>query len=73
MGWGKSGFNCGVGQGAYFVLFLLYVNVCGMNVPAVSLVLPAFDDTSSLGAPPRRVVYPRSYTLTDCFPFPCGR
>ena len=28
------------------------------NAPAVSLVLPAFEDTDSLGSPPRRVVYP---------------
>ena len=28
------------------------------NTPAVLLVLPAFDDASSLGSPQRRVVYP---------------
>ena len=27
------------------------------NAPVVSLVLPAFDVTGSLGYPPRRVVY----------------
>ena len=27
------------------------------NVPEVLLVLPAFDDTSSLGSPPHQVVY----------------
>ena len=31
---------------------------CIWNAPAVSLVLPAFDDTRSLGSPPRQVVYP---------------
>ena len=31
---------------------------CIWNVPAVSLFLPAFDDTSSLGSPPRQVFYP---------------
>ena len=31
---------------------------CIWNVPVVSLVLPAFDDTTPLGSP-RQVVYPR--------------
>ena len=38
-------------RGPATVLFLFYVNVY-----AVSLVFPAFDDTGSLGSPPRRVV-----------------
>ena len=28
------------------------------NAPAVSLVLPAFNDTGSMGSPPRQLVYP---------------
>ena len=28
------------------------------NAPVVSLVLPTFNDTGSLGSPPRQVVYP---------------
>ena len=31
---------------------------CIWNAPAVSLVLPVFDDTGSLGYPPRQVVCP---------------
>ena len=50
---GESGFNCWGVRGPPFVLFLFYV-----NVPVVSLVLPAFDDTGSLGFPLRQVVYP---------------
>ena len=34
-----------------------------MNAPAVSLVLTAFDDTGSLGSPPRQAVYPPSSTV----------
>ena len=45
---GESGF-----RGATLVLFLLYMNVSGM----LPLVLPAFDDTSSLSNPLPRVVY----------------
>ena len=36
---------------------VLVLRECIWNAPAVSLVLPVFDDTSSLGSPPRRVVY----------------
>ena len=39
---------------ARFVIVLLG---CIWNAPTVSLVLPAFDDTGSLGFPPRRVFY----------------
>ena len=42
------------------------------NAPVVSLVLPAFGDTGSLGSPPRLVVYPLGSTLGNCLPFPCG-
>ena len=38
---------------------ILVLRECIWNAPAVSLVLPAFDDIGSLGSPPRQVVYPR--------------
>ena len=53
MGWGEAGFNCWGVRGPELILFLFYV-----NEPAVSLILPAFDDTGSLDFPPRQVVYP---------------
>ena len=46
-----------VGQGACDRVILV-LRECICNTPAFSLVLPAFDDTSSLGSPPRQVVYP---------------
>ena len=45
------------GQGPR-VHVILVLCECIWNEPAVSLVLPTFDDTGSLGSP-RRVVYPR--------------
>ena len=45
------------GQGAYTHVILV-LRVCIWNAHTVSLVLPAFDDTGSLGTPPRQVVYP---------------
>ena len=36
----------------------LVLRECIWNAPAVSLVLTTFDDTGSLGSPPRQVVYP---------------
>ena len=37
---------------------ILVLRACIWNVTAVSLVLPTFDDTSSLSSPPHQVVYP---------------
>ena len=37
---------------------ILVLRECILNVPTVSLVLPAFNDTCSLGPPPRQEVYP---------------
>ena len=37
---------------------ILVLCECIRNAAAVSLVLTAFDDTGSLGSPPRPVVYP---------------
>ena len=37
---------------------ILILCECIWNAPAVSLVLPALDDTSSLGSPPHPMVYP---------------
>ena len=36
---------------------------------AASFVLPGFDDTGSLGYPPRLEVYPLGSTLGDCLMF----
>ena len=57
MGWGLSGFNCWGGQGtcAHVILAL---RECIWNATVVSLFLPAFDNTGSLGSPPRQVIYP---------------
>ena len=37
---------------------ILVLGECNWNTSAVSLILPAFDDTGSLGSPLRQVVYP---------------
>ena len=41
--------------------FILVLRECIWNAPAVTLILPSFDDTGSLGSPARRVVYPRGF------------
>ena len=53
LGWGQSGLNCWGVRGPA-LMFLFYV--CIWNGPMVSLVLPGFDFTGSLGSP-RQVVY----------------
>ena len=58
----------GIGARARVILVL---RECIWNVPAVSLVLPIFDDTGSMGYS-RLVVYPTWFPLGDCLPFPCG-
>ena len=50
------------GQGAR-TRVILVLRECIWNAPAVSLVLPAFDDTGSLGFPPRHVIYPHDYMV----------
>ena len=45
------------GQGARDRVILV-LRDCIWNEPGVPLVLPAFDDASSLGSPPHQVVYP---------------
>ena len=55
MGWGEFRFSCWGGQGAHAHVILVLCE-CIWNAPAVSLVLPAFDDTTSLGS--HQVVYP---------------
>ena len=65
---GESGFNCWGVRRPELVLFLFYVNVSGMH----PFVLPAYEDSSSLGFHPHWLVYlPRS-TLDDWLPFPCA-
>ena len=63
--WGREGGRNG-GRGVWFQLLwgqgararvILVLHECIWNKPAVSFVHPAFDDTSSLGSPPRKVVY----------------
>ena len=39
------------------VRVILFLREFIWNAPTVSLVLPTFDDTSSLGSPPRQMVY----------------
>ena len=53
-------------------LVILVLGECIRNVPALSLVLPTFDDTGSLGFAPRRVFYLLGSTLGDYLLFPCG-
>ena len=45
------------GQGTHACVILVLWE-CIWNAPVVLLVLPAFDDTGSLGSLPRQVVYP---------------
>ena len=63
------------GQGACARVILVLCESI-WNVPMVSLVLTAFDDPSSLGSPPRQVVYPpnclNDSTLGNCLSFSCG-
>ena len=63
------------GQGAC-TRAILVLRECIWNAPVVSLVLPALDDTGSLGSLPCQVVYLaplfHGSTLDDCLPFPCG-
>ena len=66
----ESGFICR-GHGAR-VCVILVLREYIWNVPAVSFVLPAFDDTGSLGFSPRPVVCSLGSTLGDCLPIPCG-
>ena len=51
-------------------VILVFVNAYRM-CPR-SLVLPAFDDSGSLGSLPRPVVYPSALTLGDCLQFLAG-
>ena len=57
MGWGSLGSIVGGGEGAR-ALIILVLHECTWNAAAVSLVLPAFDDTGSIGSPPHHMVYP---------------
>ena len=50
---------------------LLVLRECIWKAHAVSLVLPAVDDISSLGFPPCRAFYSPGSTLGDYLPFPC--
>ena len=50
------------------VIFVL--RECIWNAPLLSLVLPAFDNTGSLGSLPCRVIYPLGSTLGGCLLLP---
>ena len=56
MGWGSLGQLMGVQGSRVCVILVLHEYI--LNAPAISLVLPTFDNTGSLGFPPRQVVYP---------------
>ena len=56
-GVGECGFNCWGVRGAR-ARVILVLHECIWNTPAVLLVLPTFDDTGSLGSPPRQMVLP---------------
>ena len=68
MGWGESRFNCWDVRGAH-ARVILVLGECIWNEPAVSLVFPAFDDSGTLGSPPRQVVYPlvALWVTASCF------
>ena len=53
------------------VIFVL--RECIWTAPLVSLLLPAFNDTGSLGYPQFRLVYPIGFGPGDFLPFPCGK
>ena len=42
---------------------VLVLRECIWNASTVSLVIPAFDDTGSLGSTPRRVLYPPGFMV----------
>ena len=53
-----SGFSSVVGGQRACPCVVHVLHECIWNDPAVSLVLPAFDNTGSLGFPPRQVLFP---------------
>ena len=67
-GMGESGFSCWGVEGVR-ARVILVLRECIWNASTVSLVLPAFDDTGSLGFHPRGVGNPSGSTLDDCLPF----
>ena len=58
------------GQGARS-LVILVLHECIWNVPAVSLVLPVFDNTGSLASLPRQAVYPSGSMVPPWVPASC--
>ena len=63
-----------MGQGAC-ARVILVLRDCIWNAPAASFFIPAFDDTGSLGSPPRQgglSPWLHGFTLGDCLLFPCG-
>ena len=58
--WGGGSLGSIVGGLGDCTRVILVLCKCIWKAPAVSLVLPGFEDTGSLGSPPRQVVYPSS-------------
>ena len=53
-----------IGGGSWARVRVIHVlRECIWDAPTVSLVLPVFDDTGSLGFLPRQVVYPPGYIV----------
>ena len=71
--WGGGSLGSFVGGQEASVCFILVLLEYIWNLSAVSLVLPAFDDTGSVGNPPCRVVYHHGSTLGDSLPFHCNK
>ena len=61
-----------MGQGASARAILILCE-CIWNVPVISLVLPDFEDTSSLWFPLCQVVYPPGSPLDDYLSLPCRK
>ena len=66
--WGEVGVRVHMlgGKGVHaHVIFVL--RKCVLYAPAVSFVLPALENTGSLGSPPHQVIYPSGSTLSIFF------
>ena len=53
-------------------LVILVLSEYNQNELVASVVLAAFDNTSSLNSPPCRVIYPPGSNLVNYLQFPCG-
>ena len=69
--WGGGSLGLIVGSQGARARVILVLRECSWNALTVSLVFPGFDNTGSLGPPPRRMGYPPGSTMGDCLPFRC--